>query len=97
MEKIKTNDYDPVDFIKTDEDWANYLNECIKLDEGDGRLIRLALDDIARAKGLTKVAKEAGMTRQGLRKALSENGNPEMMTFINIIKVLGMRLTVAQV
>lgn len=97
MEKIKTNDYDPVDFIKTDEDWANYLNECIKLDEGDGRLIRLALDDIARAKGLTKVAKEAGMTRQGLRKALSENGNPEMTTFINIIKVLGMRLTVAQV
>lgn len=97
MEKIKTNDYDPVDFIKTDEDWANYLNECIKLDEGDGRLIRLALDDIARAKGLTKVAKEVGMTRQGLRKALSENGNPEMTTFINIIKVLGMRLTVAQV
>ena len=56
MKKIKTYDYDPVDFIKTDADWVNYLNECIKQDEGDGRLIRLALDDMARAKGLTKVA-----------------------------------------
>ncbi len=97
MEKIKTYDYDPVDFIKTDEDWAAYLNECIKQDEGDGRLIRLALDDMARAKGLTKVAQEAGLTRQGLRKALSEDGNPGMTTFINILKVLGMQLTVAQV
>ena len=61
MKKTRTYDYDPVDFIKTDEDWVGYLNECIKLDEGDGRLIRLALDDIARAKGLTKVAKEACM------------------------------------
>ena len=94
MGKIKTYDYDPVDFIKTDEDWAGYINECIRLDEGDGRLIRQALDDFARAKGLTKVAKEAGMTRQGLRKALSENGNPEMMTFINVVKVLGLQLTV---
>lgn len=97
MKKTRTYDYDPVDFIKTDEDWVGYLNECIKLDEGDGRLIHLALDDIARAKGLTKVAKEAGMTRQGLRKALSEDGNPGMTTFINILKVLGMQLTVAQV
>lgn len=56
MEKIKTYDYDPVDFIKTDEDWAAYLSECIKQDEGDGRLIRLALDDMSRAKGLTRVA-----------------------------------------
>lgn len=67
MKKTKTYDYDPVDFIETDE------------------------------KGLTRIAKEAGMTRQGLRKALSEDGNPGMTTFINILKVLGMQLTVAQV
>lgn len=93
MGKIKTYDYDPVDHIKTNDEWISYLNECIKLDEGDGRLIRLALDDMTRAKGLTKVAKEAGMTRQGLRKALSEDGNPGMMTFINLLKVLDIQLT----
>lgn len=63
MAKIKTYDYDLVDFIKTDEEWAGYLNECIKQDDGDGRLIRLALDDFARAKGLTNVAKDVRMTR----------------------------------
>ena len=93
-EKIRTYDYDAVNYIKTDEEWISYLNRCIELDEGDGRLIRLALGDMARAKGLTKVARKAGMTRQGLKKALSEEGNPYFDTIMKVIRALGLKLTV---
>jgi len=93
MSKIKTYAYDPADFLETEEDWAGYLSECIRIDDGDGRTVREALNAIARAKGLTKVAKEAGMTRQGLTKALSDKGNPEMTTFLNVVRALGMELT----
>ena len=95
MAKIKTYRYDPADFLKTDEDYAGYLTECIRLDDGDGKTIRAALDAITRAKGITKVAKEIGMTRQGLAKALSENGNPQMSVFFNLIRVFGLHVSLA--
>ena len=61
-------------------------------DEGDGVLIRAALNDIARAQGMTQVARDAGLGRESLYKALSSTGNPEFATIMKVMKALGMRL-----
>ncbi len=63
MNKVKTYAYDPVDFLETEEEWAGYLSECIKIDDGDGRTVCEALNAITRAKELTKTIKDVGMTK----------------------------------
>ena len=72
-----------------------YLEAAFEEDLGDGRLIRAALSDIARAGNMSQLAREIGMTRAGLYKALSENGNPSFTTISKVIRALGMRLRVA--
>lgn len=91
-EKILLTDYDPADYLNDEQDYAIYLEECAKLDDGDGKMIRAALNNIIRAKGLSKVGKEIGMTRQGLAKAFSEEGNPGMVTFLKVLSATGIRL-----
>ena len=92
-EKLKTTKWDVVDYLKTDEDMANYLEAAIE--DGDSAVISAALGDIARAKGMSQVARKAGLGRESLYKALSPDGNPEFATILKVVKALGLRLHAA--
>ena len=63
-------------------------------DPGDGSLIRAALNDIARSGNMSRLARETGMSREGLYKALSENGNPSFATVMRITRALGMHVRI---
>ncbi|OAI19509.1 addiction module antitoxin [Methylomonas koyamae] len=84
--------YDTSDYLKTDEDMALYFDACIEDDPGDGSLIRAALRDIARARGMSQLAKDTGISREGLYRALSADGNPEFTTILKVTRALGIKL-----
>lgn len=84
--------WDAADYLETAEDMALYLDACLEEDPGDGSLIRAALNDIARARGMTQLARDTGITREGLYRALSSSGNPELSTVLKIIRALGIKL-----
>ena len=93
MPKTTTKPWDPAEHLKTDEDMAAYLEAA--LEEGDPALIAAALGDIARAKGMTQVARDTGLGRESLYKALSATGNPEFATVIKVVSALGLKLHAA--
>ena len=93
MAQTDTRPWDIVDSLDSEERIAAYLDAA--LEDGDPQLIVAALGDIARAKGMTEVARNAGLGRQSLYKALSPEGNPEFATVLKVIKSLGLRLTVS--
>lgn len=84
--------WDAADTLKTDEDAALYFEACLEEDPGDGSLIRAALGDIARARGMSQLARETGLSREGLYQALSAKGNPEFGTIMKVIRALGLKL-----
>lgn len=84
--------YDTANYLETKEDMALYLEACIEEAGDDAAFIAKALGTIARAEGMTKVAKEAGISRNGLYKALSGEGNPEFSTILKVMKALGLKL-----
>lgn len=84
--------WDPVDHLKTNEDMALYLDACLEEDAGDGLLVRAALNDVARARGMSQLARNTGISREGLYKALSPTGNPEFSTVLKVIRALGLKL-----
>jgi probable addiction module antidote protein len=84
--------WDPVDQLQSEEDMAMYLDACLEEDPGDGSVVRAALNDIARAQGMTQLAKATGITREGLYKALAPTGNPEFSTILKVIKALKIKL-----
>jgi probable addiction module antidote protein len=90
MAKTVTTPWDPAEHLDTEEDMAAYLEAA--LEEGDPVLVAAALGDIARAKGMTQVAREAGLGRESLYKALSPGGNPEFATIMKVISALGLQL-----
>ena len=90
MAKTLTTVWDPAEHLTTEEDMAAYLEAA--LEEGDATLIATTLGDIARAKGMTQVAREAGLGRESLYKALSSTGNPEFSTILKVIQALGLQL-----
>ena len=90
MQKTKTRLWDPAEHLETEEDMAAYLEAA--LEEGDPTLITSALGDIARAKGMTQIARETGLGRESLYKALSAEGNPEFATGLKVLRSLGLRL-----
>ena len=90
MLKTVTIPWDPADHLKTEEDMVAYLEAA--LEEGDPALITAALGDIARAKGMSQVAREAGLGRESLYKALSSTGNPEFGTILKVVAALGLQL-----
>lgn len=90
MATTVTTRWDPADHLRTDEDMAAYLEAA--LEEGDPALVAAALGDIARAKGMTQVAREAGLGRESLYKALSPAGNPEFATILKVVAALGLQL-----
>ena len=88
--------WDVTEHLHTKEDVRLYLEACADEDPGDGSLIRAALNDIARAQNMSLLAREIGMTREGLYKALSKNGNPAFTTVMRIIRALGMQLRITE-
>ncbi len=90
MAKTVTAPWDPAEHLHTEEDMAAYLEAA--LEEGDAALVAAALGDIARAKGMTQVAREAGLGRESLYKALSPTGNPEFATIMKVVAALGLQL-----
>jgi probable addiction module antidote protein len=93
MAKTATTVWDPAEHLDTEEDMVAYLEAA--LEEGDAALVAAALGDIARAKGMTQVARDAGLGRESLYKALSPSGNPEFSTILRVIQALGLQLHAA--
>ena len=90
MAKMQTQPWDAADYLETEEDVVLYLEAAFE--DGDPGLIAAALGDIARAKGMTTVAAEAGLGRESLYKALSPDGNPEFATVLKVMRALGLKL-----
>jgi probable addiction module antidote protein len=90
MAKTKTRAWDAAEYLKTDKDVAAYLQAA--LEEGDAALFAAALGDVARAKGMSEIARATGLGRESLYKALSADGNPEFATVLKVLKSLGMKL-----
>lgn len=90
MGKTKTRQWDVAEHLETEEDMAAYLEAA--LEDGDPKLVSAALGDIARAKGMTQIARETGLGRESLYKTLSPEGNPELATLLKVIHALGLRL-----
>jgi probable addiction module antidote protein len=89
---LKTRRWDAADALETKEDVAAYLDAV--LEDGDPELLKAALGDIARSKGMTRMAKDSGLGRASLYKALSPEGNPEFATVARVLRALGLRLGV---
>lgn len=89
---IETTKWDAADYLDSPEMIAAYIDAA--LEDGDPAVIAAALGDVARAKGMTEIAKKTGITREGLYKALSAEGDPKLTTFLSVIKSLGLQITV---
>jgi probable addiction module antidote protein len=90
--KTKTIAYDVAEQLRTPEEMAAYLDAWLTEAPDDATGIARALGDIARAKGMSQVARDAGLSRESLYKALGENGNPSFATILKVARVLGVRL-----
>jgi len=90
--KVETTKFDPADYLDDSDAIAGYLSAAML--SGDAGFVADALGVVARAKGMSKVATEAGMSRESLYRALSPKGNPEFGTVLGVLKALGFRLEV---
>ena len=88
--KTQTKTWDAAEHLKSEEDMVAYFDAA--LEEGDARLIAAALGDIARAKSMVQLAKDTGLSREGLYRSLSADGNPEFATIMKVTKALGLSL-----
>jgi len=86
--------YDTADYLKTDEDIVAYLEACAE--ENDPALMAYALGTIARARNMSQLARDTGLTREGLYKALSGDGNPSLATVMKVAHALGLQVTFRQ-
>lgn len=94
---LKTTPWDSAEYLKTEEDIAAYIEACMEEGGDDPAFIAQALGVVARARNMSQVARDAGLTREGLYKALGENGNPSVDTVWKLAKALGFRLTLTPV
>jgi probable addiction module antidote protein len=92
MGKTITTKYDVSEHLRTPEEMAAYLEVSIEESNGDAAFIAKALGDIARAKGMTQVARDAGLSRESLYKALSGDRSPAFDTILKVINALGLKL-----
>jgi probable addiction module antidote protein len=91
---IPTTPWDSAEHLKTAADIQLYLEACLEEADGDPSLIVHAFSVIARAKNMSQLARDTGLSREGLYKALSPEGNPSFDTVSKVAKALGCRLTV---
>jgi len=92
MGKITTTRYDVAEHLRTPEEMAAYLEACLEEANGDASFIAKALGDIARAKGMAQVARDAGLSRESLYKALSGERIPGFDTILKVVGALGLKL-----
>ena len=92
LTKTKTTPYDVAEHLRTPEEMAAYLDAWLQAAPDDATGIARALGEIARAKGMTQVAKDAGLSRESLYRALSGNGNPSLATVLKVARALGVKL-----
>lgn len=92
MSKTKTTRYDIAEHLRTPEEMAAYLEACLEEANGDAAFIAKALGDIAKAKGMSQVARDAGLSRESLYKALSGERSPGFDTILKVVKALGISL-----
>jgi probable addiction module antidote protein len=91
--EIKTLPYDVAETLRTPDEMAAYLEACIEEADGDAAFIAKALGDIARAQGMTQVARQTGLSRESLYKALSGDRSPSLDTVLKVISALGLKLS----
>ena len=92
MKKIATTRYDVAEHLRTPAEMAAYLEAVLEESNGDASMVAKAIGDIARAKGMSQVAKDSGLSRESLYKALSGERSPGIDTILKVIKALGIRL-----
>ncbi|MDP1716904.1 MAG: putative addiction module antidote protein [Burkholderiales bacterium] len=92
MGKIKLRKWDSAEYLNSDEDIALYLDACLEEAGDDPAFIAKALGNIARARGMSQLARETGLGRESLYKALSGEGNPSFATILKVIRALGVKL-----
>ena len=92
METVKLRKWDSAEYLKTDEDMAHYLDACLEEAGDDAAFIAKALGNIARDKGMTQLARDTGLGRESLYKALSGEGNPSFSTILKVMSALGLKL-----
>ena len=95
MIKTATTPYDVAEHLRTPEEMAAYLEAAIEEADGDAAFVAKALGDIARSKGMSQVACDAGLSRESLYKALSGDRNPSLDTVLRVVSALGMKLRVS--
>ena len=92
MTPLKTAPFDASEYIEDDEAARDFLLDA--MESGDPRVIAGAIGDVARAKGMSQLARETGMSRESLYRALSEDGNPQLATVLRVLEALGLKLTI---
>ena len=89
---MKLKKWDSAEHLKTEEDMVAYFEACLEEAGDDPRFLAKALGIIARARGMSQLARDTGISREGLYKALSGEGNPEFATVLKVIRALGLKL-----
>lgn len=89
---METTPWDVTEYLENEERIAGYLDAAFE--DGDPAVIKAAIADVARARGMSAIAEQAGMSRAGLYKALGEDGNPTLSALLGILKAMGVRLAV---
>ena len=95
MSAVKAKPFDPAEYLDTPDAVAAYMTEA--LETGDPAFVADALGVIARARGMTEVAREAGVSRESLYRALSAEGNPEFGTVMRVAEALGLRFAITSI
>jgi probable addiction module antidote protein len=88
---LKTSKWDASEYLKDDDAIAAYLEAAFE--DGDLRVITQALGNVARARGMTQIARDAGVTREALYRALSDKGDPRLSTLLGVMKAIGVSLS----
>lgn len=92
FEKLGIKPFDAAEYLQSDEDCAAYLQACLEQAPDDAAVFAKALGDIARARGMMQLAKDTGLTREGLYKSLGEQGNPSLATVMKVMHALGLQM-----
>lgn len=92
MTELKLRTWDSAEYLKTEEDMAQYLEACLQEAGDDAAFLAKALGNITRAKGMSRLSRDTGMSQESLYKALSGEGNPSFATILKVTSALGIRL-----